>query len=57
MSSISATVLFGLTILCIGDQANTAKRRYLERVLKTLKFLANDLMPNERGFFNHSSHG
>ncbi len=55
MSSIAATG-FGLTSLCIGDQREYRKRpEILERVRKTLKFLANDL-PNEHGFFYHFIH-
>jgi len=47
---------FGLTSLCIGDQREYRKHaEILERVRKTLKFLANDL-PNERGFFYHFIH-
>ena len=52
MSSIAATG-FGLASLCIGDQREYGKRAdILERVRKTLKFLANDL-PHEHGFFYH----
>jgi len=55
MSSIAATG-FGLTSLCIGDQREYGKRpEILERVRKTLKFLANDL-PHEHGFFYHFIH-
>ncbi len=55
MSSIAATG-FGLTGLCIGDQREYRKRaEILERVRKTLKFLANDLA-NEHGFFYHFIH-
>src|SRR6267378_125718 len=55
MSSIAATG-FGLTGLCIGDQREYRKHaEILERVRKTLKFLANDL-PNEHGFFYHFIH-
>jgi len=55
MSSIAATG-FGLTSLCIGDQRGYGKSpEILERVRKTLRFLANDL-PNERGFFFHFVH-
>src|SRR5438270_10014271 len=55
MSSIAATG-FGLTSLCIGDQREYRKHpEILERVRKTLKFLANDL-PNEHGFFYHFIH-
>src|SRR5256885_6477650 len=55
MSSIAATG-FGLTSLCIGDQREYRKNpEILERVRKTLKFLANDL-PNEHGFFYHFIH-
>src|SRR3989475_7801203 len=55
MSSIAATG-FGLTSLCIGNQREYGKHpEILERVRKTLKFLANDL-PNEHGFFYHFIH-
>jgi len=55
MSSIAATG-FGLTSLCIGDLREYRKHaEILERVRKTLKFLANDL-PNEHGFFYHFIH-
>src|SRR5690349_22627061 len=55
MSSIAATG-FGLTALCIGDRRGYGKSaEILERVRKTLKFLANDL-PNEHGFFYHFIH-
>jgi hypothetical protein len=55
MSSIAATG-FGLTSLCIGDQREFGKRpEILERVRKTLRFLANDL-PHEHGFFYHFIH-
>ncbi len=55
MSSIAATG-FGLTSLCIGDQREYGKHpEILERVRKTLRFLANDL-PNEHGFFYHFIH-
>ena len=55
MSSIAATG-FGLTSLCIGDQRGYGKSpEILERVQKTLRFLANDL-PNEHGFFFHFIH-
>src|SRR5947207_15654238 len=55
MSSIAATG-FGLTSLCIGDQREYGKHaEILERVRKTLKFLANDLH-NEHGFFYHFVH-
>jgi len=55
MSSIAATG-FGLTSLCIGDQREYGKRpEILERVRKTLRFLANDL-PHEHGFFYHFIH-
>ena len=55
MSSIAATG-FGLTSLCIGDRREYGKRaEILERVRKTLKFLADDL-PNEHGFFYHFIH-
>jgi hypothetical protein len=55
MSSIAATG-FGLTSLCIGDQREYGKHpEVLERVRKTLRFLANDL-PNEHGFFYHFIH-
>src|SRR5467141_4099268 len=50
MSSIAATG-FGLASLCIGDQRGYGKSAdILERVRKTLRFLANTL-PNEHGFF------
>ena len=55
MSSIAATG-FGLTALCIGDRRGYGKSaEILERVRKTLRFLANDL-PNEHGFFYHFIH-
>ena len=55
MSSIAATG-FGLTSLCIGDQRDYRKHpEILERVRKTLKFIANDL-PNVHGFFYHFIH-
>jgi hypothetical protein len=55
MSSIAATG-FGLTSLCIGDRRGYGKSpEILERVRKTLKFLANDL-PHEHGFFYHFIH-
>jgi hypothetical protein len=55
MSSIAATG-FGLAALCIGDQRGYGKSpEILERVRKTLRFLANDL-PNEHGFFFHFVH-
>jgi hypothetical protein len=55
MASIAATG-FGLTSLCIGDQREYGKHaEILERVRKTLRFLANDL-PNEHGFFYHFVH-
>ena len=55
MSSIAATG-FGLVGLCIGEQRGYGKSpEILERVRKTLRFLANDL-PNERGFFFHFVH-
>jgi hypothetical protein len=55
MSSIAATG-FGLTSLCIGDQREYGKHaEILERVRKTLRFLANDL-PHEHGFFYHFIH-
>jgi len=55
MSSIAATG-FGLTSLCIGDQREYGKHpEILERVRKTLRFLANDL-PHEHGFFYHFLH-
>jgi hypothetical protein len=55
MSSIAATG-FGLTSLCIGDRRGYGKPPEIrERVLKTLRFLANDL-PNEHGFFFHFIH-
>jgi hypothetical protein len=54
MSSIAATG-FGLASLCIGDQRGYGKSAdILERVRKTLRFLANTL-PNEHGFFFHWS--
>jgi len=55
MSSIAATG-FGLVGLCIGEQRGYGKSaEILERVRKTLRFLANDL-PNEHGFFFHFVH-
>jgi len=55
MASIAATG-FGLTSLCIGDQREYGKHpEILERVRKTLRFLADDL-PNEHGFFYHFIH-
>jgi hypothetical protein len=55
MSSIAATG-FGLTSLCIGDQRSYGKSAdILERVRRTLRFLANDLK-NEHGFFFHFVH-
>jgi hypothetical protein len=55
MSSIAATG-FGLTSLCIGDQRGYGKSaEVLERVRRTLRFLAKDL-PNEHGFFFHFIH-
>src|SRR5882724_2511919 len=52
MSSIAATG-FGLASLCIGDQRGYGKSAdILERVRKTLRFLANTLA-NEHGFFFH----
>jgi hypothetical protein len=55
MSSTAATG-FGLTSLCIGDQRGYRKSpEILERVRKTLRFLANDL-PHEHGFFYHFIH-
>ncbi len=55
MSSIAATG-FGLTSLCIGDQRGCGKSpEILERVRKTLRFLANGL-PHEHGFFFHFIH-
>ncbi len=55
MSSIAATG-FGLVGLCIGEQRGYGKSaEILERVRKTLRFLANDL-PNEQGFFFHFVH-
>ena len=55
MSSIAATG-FGLTSLCIGDQREYGKRaEILERVRKTLRFLAN-VLPHERGFYYHFIH-
>jgi hypothetical protein len=55
MASIAATG-FGLTGLCIGDQRGYGKSvEILDRVRKTLRFLANDL-PNEHGFFFHFIH-
>src|SRR5437588_302457 len=51
--SLLASPLAGL---CIGDQREYRKHQeILERVRKTLKFLANDL-PNEHGFFYHFIH-
>ena len=55
MASIAATG-FGLTSLCIGDQREYRKHpEILERVRKTLRFLANDL-PHQHGFFYHFIH-
>jgi hypothetical protein len=55
MSSIAATG-FGLTSLCIGDQRGYGKpAEILERVRRTLRFLANDLK-NEHGFYFHFVH-
>ena len=55
MASIAATG-FGLTSLCIGDHREYGKRaEILERVRKTLRFLANDLH-HEHGFFYHFIH-
>lgn len=55
MASIAATG-FGLTGLCIGDHREYGKHsEILDRVRKTLKFLANDL-PHEHGFFYHFIH-
>jgi hypothetical protein len=55
MSSIAATG-FGLTSLCIGDQREYGKHpEILERVRKTLRFLAMDL-PHEHGFYYHFIH-
>ncbi|MCU1317831.1 MAG: hypothetical protein JWN63_3153, partial [Candidatus Acidoferrum typicum] len=55
MSSIAATG-FGLAGLCIGDQRGYGESaEILERVRKTLRFLAKDL-PNEHGFFFHFVH-
>jgi hypothetical protein len=55
MASIAATG-FGLTSLCIGDQRSYRKSSdILERVRKTLRFLANDLQ-HEHGFFYHFIH-
>jgi hypothetical protein len=55
MSSIAATG-FGLTSLCIGDQRGYGKSaEILERVRRTVRFLANDLK-NEHGFFYHFVH-
>jgi hypothetical protein len=55
MSSIAATG-FGLTSLCIGDQREYGKHsEIVERVRKTLRFLANNL-PHEHGFFYHFIH-
>lgn len=55
MSSIAATG-FGLTSLCIGDHRGYGKsNEILERVSKTLRFLANDLK-DEHGFFYHFIH-
>jgi len=52
MSSIAATG-FGLASLCIGEQRGYGKSAdILDRVRKTLRFLANTL-PNEHGFFFH----
>ena len=55
MSSIAATG-FGLGGLCIGDRRGYGKSpEILDRVRKTLRFIANDL-PNEHGFFFHFIH-
>jgi hypothetical protein len=55
MSSIAATG-FGLTSLCIGDQREYGKHaEILERVRKTLRFLAN-VLPHEHGFYYHFIH-
>jgi hypothetical protein len=55
MSSIAATG-FGLTSLCIGDRRGYRKSaEILDRVRKTLRFLANDLS-HEHGFFFHFIH-
>jgi hypothetical protein len=55
MASIAATG-FGITSLCIGDQREYGKHpEILERVRKTLRFLATDL-PHEHGFFYHFIH-
>jgi hypothetical protein len=55
MSSIAATG-FGLTGLCIGDRRGYRKSaEILDRVRKTLRYIANDL-PNEHGFFFHFVH-
>lgn len=55
MSSIAATG-FGLTSLCIGDHRGFGKTAdILERVRKTLRFLANDL-EHVHGFYYHFIH-
>src|SRR5580704_19318175 len=55
MSSTAATG-FGLTSLCIGDRRGFGKTAEIrERVLSTLRFLANDLK-HEHGFFYHFIH-
>ena len=55
MSSIAATG-FGLAGLCVGDQHGYGKSpEILDRVRKTLRFIANNL-PNEHGFFYHFVH-
>jgi len=55
MSSIAATG-FGLASLCIGDRRGyRTSPETLDRVRKTLRFLANTL-PNEHGFFFHFVH-
>jgi hypothetical protein len=55
MSSTAATG-FGLTSLCIGDQRGYRKsQEILDRVRKTLRFLANDL-EHVHGFFYHFIH-
>jgi hypothetical protein len=55
MSSIAATG-FGLSGLCIGDRRGYGQSpEILERVRKTLRFIANDL-PHEHGFFFHFVH-
>jgi len=55
MASIAATG-FGLTALCIGDRRGYRNENEIrERVLATLRFLANEL-PHVHGFFYHFIH-